>query len=124
MHDDHTHGGAAQGGAVQGGAVQGEAVDPHAHDCACGHDHAHDEAGHDHAHSCANGGECGCGHDHAHGEADLPDVSGWVTQAQTASCPACGAGGALSLGGGLFCPTCGEVTTNPGYQPAPASDPS
>jgi uncharacterized Zn finger protein (UPF0148 family) len=46
-------------------------------------------------------------------------MSGWAASAATATCPACGASGALSLGGGLFCPSCGEVSTNPGFQPPP-----
>jgi len=45
------------------------------------------------------------------------DISAWARSAQTQTCPACGAAGALQLGGGLFCPTCKEVTTNPGYAP-------
>ena len=45
------------------------------------------------------------------------NISGWARYANTQSCPACGAAGALQLGGGLFCPTCKEVTTNPGYTP-------
>ena len=57
-------------------------------------------------------------HDHEHDEdEEHVDVSGWARTAQTHTCPACGAAGALQLGGGLFCPTCGEVTTNPGYSP-------
>jgi ribosomal protein S27AE len=54
-------------------------------------------------------------HEHKHGEEDSIDVSGWARSAEKRSCPACGAPGALFLGGGLFCPSCGEVTTNPGY---------
>ena len=61
-------------------------------------------------------------HDHDHDE-EAPDVSGWLASAQKLNCPACGAAGALLLGGGVFCPTCGEVTTNAGYQaPAPAPE--
>ena len=56
-------------------------------------------------------------HDHEHPEEDVPDMSEWLQSADTATCPACGASGALMLGGGLFCPACGQVTTNPGYQP-------
>jgi hypothetical protein len=44
-------------------------------------------------------------------------MSAWIASADTGTCPACGASGALSLGGGLFCPACGQVTTNPGYKP-------
>ena len=43
------------------------------------------------------------------------DISAWASSAQTHTCPACGAAGALQLGGGIFCPTCKEVTANPGY---------
>jgi uncharacterized Zn finger protein (UPF0148 family) len=46
-------------------------------------------------------------------------AAAWLRAAQTQSCPACGAAGALMLGGGIFCPTCGEITTNPGYQAPP-----
>jgi hypothetical protein len=77
-------------------------------------DHDHDHSDHDHDHSH---------HDHddrAH-EDEAEDVSGWAASASTATCPVCGASGALSLGGGLFCPTCGEVSTNPGFQPPPES---
>ena len=59
------------------------------------------------------------GHDHDEHEHDQDDdgvdASAWFRSAQRRSCPACGAAGAVELGGGLFCPTCGEVTTNPGY---------
>jgi hypothetical protein len=62
-------------------------------------------------------------HDHPHvhddEDDDSIDISAWARSAQTRSCPSCGAAGALSLGGGLFCPTCGEVTTNPGYEAPP-----
>jgi hypothetical protein len=50
-------------------------------------------------------------------EQDVPDVSEWAASAPTTTCPACGARGAVMLGGGVFCPTCGEVSTNPGYRP-------
>jgi ribosomal protein L37AE/L43A len=50
-------------------------------------------------------------------EQEQIDISGWARSAQTQTCPACGAAEALQLGGGVFCPTCGEVTTNPGYTP-------
>jgi ribosomal protein L37AE/L43A len=46
-----------------------------------------------------------------------PDISEWSASTKKLTCPACGAAGAVSLGGGIFCPTCGEVTTNPGYTP-------
>jgi hypothetical protein len=55
---------------------------------------------------------------------ERPDASAWIAGAQTASCPACGAARALMLGGGIFCPTCGEVTTNPGYEAPPDEPPS
>jgi hypothetical protein len=73
------------------------------------HDHSHDD--HDHSHH---------EHCHEHAENEAGDVSGWAARAATATCPACGASGALSLGGGLFCPTCGEVSTNPGFQAPPS----
>jgi hypothetical protein len=50
---------------------------------------------------------------------DPIDISAWTRAAERRTCPACGAAGALGLGGGLFCPSCGEVTTNPGYEPPP-----
>lgn len=53
-------------------------------------------------------------HDDAHDE-DVPDMSAWASSAQKTTCPACGAPGALTLGGGIFCPTCGEVATSAGY---------
>ncbi len=68
------------------------------------HHHHHD---HDHAHD----------HDHDHDE-NVPDMSEWVSSTQKSTCPACGAAGALTLGGGIFCPTCGAVSTNPGYASA------
>jgi hypothetical protein len=88
-----------------------------------GHDHGEDaarthDAGHDHSHGH---GSDGLDHTHEHDE-EAPDVSGWLASTQKLNCPACGATGALPLGGGIFCPTCGEVTTNPGYQ-APAAQP-
>jgi anaerobic ribonucleoside-triphosphate reductase len=70
------------------------------------HDHAHD---HDHDHAEDHGEEAGD-----------PDISAWAATAPTTTCPACGAAGAVTLGGGVFCPTCGEISTNPGYQPPPA----
>lgn len=52
-----------------------------------------------------------------HDEEELSvEEAAWLRAAQTQSCPACGAGGGLMLGGGIFCPTCGAITTNPGYQ--------
>jgi hypothetical protein len=81
------------------------------------HDHGDHDHGHSHDHS----------HDHEHGhehDEETPDVSGWLASTQKLNCPSCGATGALPLGGGIFCPTCGEVTTNAGYQaPAPAPEP-
>jgi len=63
------------------------------------------------------------GHEHEHDEDDESiDISGWARSAETRTCPACGAGGALLLGGGVFCPTCGEVTTNPGYEAPPKDE--
>ena len=82
----------------------------HEHDHDQGHDH-----GRDHGHSAGSEDEPG---------EELRDVSAWLASSQKLNCPACGALGALALGGGIFCPTCGEVTTNPGYQaPAPAPEP-
>jgi hypothetical protein len=69
------------------------------------HDHAH----HDHDHD----------HDHDQPEEEVEDVTGWASSAATATCPACGASGALQLGGGLFCPACGEVSKSPGFQAPP-----
>ena len=60
-------------------------------------------------------------HDHEKDELSV-DEAAWLRAAQTKSCPACGAAGALMLGGGIFCPTCGEITTNPGYQAPPAQE--
>ena len=59
-------------------------------------------------------------HDHEHDDdEDEIDISAWARTAERRSCPACGAVGALQLGGGLYCPSCGEVTTNPGYEAPP-----
>ena len=69
------------------------------------HDHEHHDHAHDHD------------HDHSHGEEEEPDISAWASAAPTTTCPACGAAGAVMLGGGVFCPTCGEVSTNPGFTP-------
>ena len=63
-----------------------------------------------------HGHGCDCGHEHAH-EPDAVDLSGWLRDATTQTCPSCGAAGALRLGGGIFCPACAEVATNPGYTP-------
>ena len=67
-------------------------------------------------------------HDHDHGdehehtdEEDI-DISDWTRAAERRTCPACGAAGALLLGGGVFCPTCREVTTNPGYEARPKTE--
>jgi hypothetical protein len=60
------------------------------------------------------------GHDHEHDEDEESiDISGWARSAETRTCPACGAPGALALGGGLFCPACGAISTNPGYEAPP-----
>ena len=56
-------------------------------------------------------------HDHDHDEDDV-DASAWFQAAKTLTCPACGTAGAVTLGGGVFCPTCGEVTKSPGFQPS------
>jgi len=63
-------------------------------------------------------------HDHEHEQADEEpiDVSAWARSADRGTCPACGAAGALQLGGGTFCPSCGEVTTNPGFQAPPKAE--
>jgi hypothetical protein len=54
--------------------------------------------------------------DHEHDDDEPVDISAWTQAAERRTCPACGAAGALLLGGGLFCPSCGEITTNPGYE--------
>jgi hypothetical protein len=62
-------------------------------------------------------------HDHEHeDDEDAVDISSWARSAERRACPACGAAGALQLGGGLFCPSCGEVTTNPGYGTPPTGE--
>jgi hypothetical protein len=62
-------------------------------------------------------------HEHAHEQEELSvEEAAWLRAAQTQSCPACGAAGALMLGGGIFCPSCGEITTNPGYQAPPKDE--
>jgi ribosomal protein L37AE/L43A len=55
--------------------------------------------------------------DHDTDSEEQPDISEWSAATKKTTCPACGASGALTLGGGIFCPACGEVTTNPGYTP-------
>ena len=70
------------------------------------HDHDHDHDEHDHE-------------DEDEGEDEPPNISAWIASAKTVTCPACGAPGAVQLGGGLFCPACGELSTNPGYAPPP-----
>jgi hypothetical protein len=40
-----------------------------------------------------------------------PPAPSWFELASTTTCPACGAAGAMMLGEGVFCPTCGQVTT-------------
>jgi uncharacterized Zn finger protein (UPF0148 family) len=66
---------------------------------------SHDHSDHDHDHE----------HEHEQ-DGDDVDAATWFRGADKQLCPACGASGAFVLGGGLFCPSCGEVTTNPGYQ--------
>jgi hypothetical protein len=70
-----------------------------------GDGHNRDEA---HAHPVDD--DEGSGED----EESAPDISSWAAAAKAASCPSCGAAGALSLGGGLFCPSCGQTALNPG----------
>jgi hypothetical protein len=60
------------------------------------------------------------GNHHAHEDEATPGIARWAAGAASGVCPACGASGALSLGGGLFCPTCGEISTSPGYKPPQA----
>jgi hypothetical protein len=48
--------------------------------------------------------------DHADEHQEEPDMSEWLATANTTTCPVCDAPGALTLGGGIFCPTCGKVT--------------
>lgn len=67
-----------------------------------------------HEHEHVHGPDCD--HDHAD-EEEAVDISGWLRDQQPQTCPACGATGAIQLGGGIFCPTCKEVSTNPGYTP-------
>jgi hypothetical protein len=78
---------------------------------------------HDHEH--------GPGEEHEHGdeledepvrEQDTPAPT-WFDTALTTTCPACGAPGAMSLGEGIFCPTCGEVSTPRGPVELGESDP-
>jgi hypothetical protein len=75
----------------------------------------HDHAAHEHDHS--HDSEHSHGHPHQHGDEDAGDISAWASTAPTTTCPSCGAAGAVMLGGGTFCPTCGEVSTNAGYTP-------
>ena len=98
-HEDHAH------------------ASEHGHDHSHEHDHSHDHP-HDHDHDHEHEGGHGGGHGHDAGEIDA-DISGWIAAAPKESCPACGAPGALRLGGGLYCPACGETTTNPGYTGPP-----
>jgi hypothetical protein len=96
----------------------------HEHGPAHEHDHAHDHGHeHEHGHEREHQHDHGDGHGHDAGEIDA-DISGWIAAAPKESCPACGALGALRLGGGLYCPACGETTTNPGYTgpPHPGDD--
>ena len=66
--------------------------------------------------------------DDAHDDAEpaegegLPDTSAWFASSRKTTCPACGASGALMLGGGAFYPSCDEVTTNRGYRSEPGGD--
>jgi ribosomal protein S27AE len=62
------------------------------------------------------------GDDEEEAEEQEPDISEWSAATKKTTCPSCGAAGAVTLGGGVFCPTCGEVTMNPGYRP-PADPP-
>ncbi|MEI8105016.1 MAG: hypothetical protein WCH31_04120 [Actinomycetes bacterium] len=75
-------------------------------------------SGNDHSH--VHGPDCN--HDHEHAEEPSQasrDAAAWLQAAKSKTCPECDATGAMMLGGGIFCPTCGKVSTNPGYQ-APA----
>ncbi len=56
-------------------------------------------------------------HSHDHGDGQETEISAWASSAPTTTCPSCGAAGAVMLGGGIFCPTCGEVSMNPGFTP-------
>jgi hypothetical protein len=79
------------------------------------HHHAHDGADHTHDEDERPGVE---------GEGEAPDISGWINATPKESCPACGAVGAVRLGGGLFCPACGQMTTVGGYVAPPADAPA
>ena len=87
-----------------------------------GHEDEHDHGENNHGH--LDRGAPAHAHTEPGEDEERPDASAWIAGAQTASCPACGASRALTLGGGIFCPICGEVTTNPGYQAAPDEPPS
>jgi hypothetical protein len=39
------------------------------------------------------------------------EVPSWFETSPKTTCPACGAFGAMTLGEGIFCPSCGEITT-------------
>lgn len=65
---------------------------------------------HDQADAHPIGDDGGSGED----DESAPDISSWAAAAKAATCPGCGATGALSLGGGLFCPSCGQTALNPG----------
>ena len=56
-------------------------------------------------------------HDDREEEEVAPDITAWSASTKKTTCPACGAAGAVTLGGGIFCPTCREVTASPGYMP-------
>ncbi len=82
------------------------------------HDHRHDPV------PDARDGEPEAGDAGAGGD-DAPDITAWIASAPRETCPACGAPGAVRLGGGVFCPACGETTTAAGYaapSPPPADD--
>jgi hypothetical protein len=68
--------------------------------------------GHDGDH--ADGPPVGADEGSSEDEEEAPDISSWAAAAKAATCPGCGAPGALSLGGGLFCPSCGQTALNPG----------
>jgi|GEM_PF-6038660 len=57
--------------------------------------------------------------DEPHGQDEADGLAAWARSAPTQACPACGAPGAVRLGGGVFCPTCRAVSTSPGYLPPP-----
>ncbi|CAB4699867.1 MAG: hypothetical protein F2663_06330 [Actinobacteria bacterium] len=43
-------------------------------------------------------------------EAANPDLEAWFANAPRVTCPACGFDGAVTLGGGAFCPSCEKVS--------------